>query len=198
MTEYTLIAGSLTLENPKVSRKTIDRAFVREHFGVDNSRLARIPELLGIAVPAMLQSNPGADLRTNLWLAMSFQKRLDWDQKNMKASLRMLRAMRLNCAKAGKLLALARPKTARQRERVALWQWAIRVLDFYAVHGPAWLKGEKPAASLAQMKPLAALTAKLLGQLYTGHTLLEEHQNRFESLEDYLQDRKVREGAVKG
>lgn len=198
LTEYTLIAGSLALKNPHVSRKAVDRAFVREHFGVNDLRLAQLPYLLGVSVPALLQSVPGTDLRTNLWLAKAFHKRLGKDQKNLKLSLKQLKILKTHCLKAQNLLKLARPRTARQRERVAFWIWAIRVMSFYAQHAPAWLNGEKPGASLKSIPPLAALSKRLLRRLYTDHTVKEEQQNRFGSLEDYLRGRKPWEGINSG
>lgn len=195
LTEYSLIAGSLALKNPQVSRKSIDRAFVREHFGVNDLRLARLPYLLGINVPQLLQARPQADLRTNLWLAQPFHERIEPDQKHLERVLSQLKALKVNCAKAEKLLKHARPATARQRERVTFWQWAIRVLGFYAEHGPAWLNGEKPVKDLKQIRPLAAFSQRLLRRFYTDHTLQEEQQTRFGSLLDYLQDRTVRKGS---
>ncbi|MDP2989707.1 MAG: hypothetical protein Q8O57_03985, partial [Kiritimatiellota bacterium] len=85
-----------------------------------------------------------------------------------------------------------------QRERVAFWQWAIRVLGFYATHAPAWLNGEKPVASLKGIRPLAALSARMLRRLYTDHTLKEEQQSRFGCLQDYLQGRDARKGPGAG
>ena len=194
LTEYTLIAGSLALKNPSVSRKAIDLAFVREHFGTDNLRLARIPYLLGVDVPNLLQARPISDLRTNLWLALAFHERIALDRKNLMRSLSQLKTLQAHSIEAENLLTLARPRTARQRERVAFWRWAIRVLSFYATHSPAWLSGEKPVASLQQIRPLAALSARILRRYYTDHTLKEEQQTRFGSLQDYLQSRKAQKG----
>ena len=53
---------------------------------------------------------------------------------------------------------------------------------------PRWLTGEKPAASLRAMKPLIALTERVLGKIYTQETVAEELQARFGSLADYLRD----------
>jgi hypothetical protein len=186
------------MKDPQVSRRTIDHAFVREHFGSNDLRLARLPYLLGVNVPRLLQSYPQADLRTNLWLAQAFHKRLEAERKNLGNALSQLKTLKVNCAEAEKLLKRVRPGTARQRERVAFWQWAIRVLGFYAEHAPAWLKGEKPAASLKKMQSLSTFSGRLLGRLYTEHTVEEEQQNRFGSLEDYLRGRAAREGAVGG
>ncbi|MFO7536080.1 MAG: family 20 glycosylhydrolase [Kiritimatiellia bacterium] len=186
LTEYTLLAGSLALKNPDVSRKEIDRAFVLDQFGVNDLSLARIPFLLGVAVPSILQAQPCADLRTNLWLAKAFEDRLEDDRKDLKGSLKQLKILKDNCAEAGKLLDRARPRSARQRERVALWRWAIQVMAFYAGYAPAWLNGEKPVAARKEMQSLSTLSTKLLGRLYTAHTLKEEQQNRFGILDEFL------------
>ncbi|MDP2991040.1 MAG: family 20 glycosylhydrolase, partial [Kiritimatiellota bacterium] len=106
LTEYALIAGSLTLKNPSVSRKAMDLAFVREHFGTDNLRLARLPYLLGVNVPALLQSYARSDLRTNLWLAQAFHERIETDRKNLKRALSQLKTLKANCIAAESLLTL--------------------------------------------------------------------------------------------
>jgi len=136
-----------------------------------------------VHVPALLQSLPREDLNTNLWLARSFHDRIEMDRGDLKHSLSRLKVLQANCVAADRLLTLARPRTARQRERVAFWQWAVRVLSFYATHAPAWLKGQSPASSLKDMRPLAALSDRLLRRLYTDHTVKEEQQNRFGWLE---------------
>ncbi len=188
LSEPALIAGGLALKNPRVGRSAIDRAFVREHFGSDDMRLARIPRLLGVTTPPFLHARPRSDLDTNEWLAAPFEERLTAARGNMAVSLRQLATLRANCRKAERLLEGVRPRTARRRERVALWRWAIRVMAFYAEHGPRWLTGEKPAASLRAMKPLIALTERVLGKIYTQETVAEELQARFGSLADYLRD----------
>ncbi|OGV64366.1 MAG: hypothetical protein A2498_02065 [Lentisphaerae bacterium RIFOXYC12_FULL_60_16] len=198
LTEYPLIAGSLALKNPNVSIQAIDEAFAREHFGVADAALAQIPLLLGTRVPTFLQTVARSDLKTNEWLALAFEKRLETARQNLAASLGQLATLRQNCARAEKLLGRARPRTARQQERVALWRWAIRILAFYAEHGPLWLKGEKPAQSLAAMKPLVTLTRRVLSRIYTPSTVAEEIQARFGSLADYLEGRHAREGQVSG
>lgn len=198
LTEYALIAGSLALRQPRAGSRAIGAAFAREHFGVKDARLGRVPLLLGTPAPAFLQTCARADLRTNRWLALAFEKRLETAQQDKAATLRQLRTLKTNCAKAERLLRLARPRTVRQRERVALWRWAIRVLGFYAAQAPRWLAGERPAASLRTMRPLVALTRKVLGRWYTPATVEEELQARFGSLADYLEDRHPREGTVSG
>gem|GEM_PF-2103689 len=198
LTEHSLIAGSMALRHPGVSGKAIDRAFAREHFGVADASLGQIPRLLGAPAPAFLQSMPLSDLKTNEWLACRFDKRLEQSRTDIALSLRQLSALRRNCEVAKRLLGRARPRTAYQRERVTLWRWAIRVLSFYAEHGPLWLKGEKPARSLTAMGPLVALTRRVLGRIYTDETVSEEIQTRFGSLADYLEGRAPRDGQVSG
>ncbi|MBI2441383.1 MAG: family 20 glycosylhydrolase [Lentisphaerae bacterium] len=198
LTEYALIAGSLALKHPRVPRRAIAEAFVREHFGVGDLRLARIPLLLGVQVPALLQTNARADVRTNQWLAQAFDKRLAASRHDRKNAERQLKTLKVNCIEAERLLRRARPRALRQRERVALWRWAIRVFGFYAAHAPRWLDGEKPSGSLSAMRPLIALTGRVLGRWYTNETLAEELQARFGSLADYLADRPAQEGTVSG
>lgn len=198
LTELALIAGSLVLMRPRVGRRAIATAFAREHFGVADARLARIPLLLGTPTPAFLQTHARADVRTNRWLALAFEKRLETARRDKAATLRQLRTLKTNGAKAERLLRLARPRTVRQRERTALWRWAIRVLDFYAAQAPRWLEGERPAASRRAMRPLIALTRKALGRWYTPDTVEEELQARFGCVADYLEGRPAQEGTVSG
>jgi hypothetical protein len=189
LTEPALIAGGLALKKPNVGLSAVDQAFVREHFGSDDKRLARIPRLLGVPAPPILHARPRTiDLESNRWVAQAFAQRLESTRTNLSLSLRQLATLRKNCREADRLLKAATPGTARQRECVALWQWAIRVMGFYAEHGPSWLKGEKPASSLKAMKSLIPLTKRVLGKIYTPETVADEIQTRFGSLADYLKE----------
>lgn len=193
-TEYALIAGGMALKNPGVSRRAIDTAFAREHFGKADPRLARIALLLGATLTGLLDSFPEFDPQTGRWPGVSYDKRIERFQRpeQARAYRRQLAALRQALAKADALLKQARPGTARQRERVALWTWARDVLGHFAAFGDQVLKpaGTHDPAALrrfrAQAVKLSARTAKTLAPLCTPRAMLDEQRTRFGVHLDYI------------
>ena len=195
-TEYGLIAGSMAMDNPTVSREQIDTRFAEDHFGVARADLARIPTLLGTSVYGLLDSIPGFDPKTGGWPGRDYANRLERINKNDESRAKFqqqIAALRKNVAEASDLLKLARPKTTRQKQRVALWTWARDVLQHFADFGDQVLiePGKHDPATLrrfrAAAQKLAKRTEKLLKPLYTPFTIDQEQQTRFGIHIDYIE-----------
>jgi len=197
VTEHILLAGAMTLDNPRTSRKAIDTRFAEEHFGQADAKLGRIPEKLAgqrfvhqwfAALPEM---NPDGR-----WFANPFADRVA-DLRGQASWLdlfrRLLPKQRKQLDEAKTLLARARPKTKRQKQRTAFWKWAQEVLVFCCDVGEQILLepgSHKPAtlrALIRRADVLADRTDQLLASWYTPRTLEEERQARFGTVIDWLE-----------
>jgi len=192
LTEYALIAGGMTMRNPRVSRREIDVRFAEEHFGVADPGLAEIPSLLGTQVRPYIEALPQFDPKTQGWPAAGYEDRLAGIRQDPGGFQSQLRRLRANIKRADALLAKAKPKTARQRKRVALWRWASETLSYFASVGPEVLvpPGRHDAGRLKRYRraaqALAGRTATRLGPILTERTMREEQQTRFGIHLDYL------------
>jgi hypothetical protein len=196
LTEPTLIAGGMAMANPAVTREEMDACFAREHFNVADPALARIPQLLGAPLTAIAESCPTFEPSSGHWLGGDFEARVAAARGNP-AFLAQARTLAANCRKAEALLQRARPRTARQRERVALWSWAAQSLAFYARFAPCAKRapGQKARTDIAAIRrraqSLQGETLRKLAPLYTDFTLVEESHARFGGLMGWI-DAQVR------
>lgn len=190
LTEQSVIAGGMAMSDPGVTRRAIDLRFTREHFGVADVKLAKIPALLGLTVDGCFESLPVFDAKTGRWPGQPYGDRLKarkWheDPAKRKVFVKQLRQVRRAVAQAEPLLAKAKPKTRRQKERVAFWGWGLDMHRHYADFAELTLQApgrhDRKALKrfLAQATKLAGRTEKLLGRWYTDHTMLDEMQTRF-------------------
>lgn len=185
LTEYSLMAGAMTMANPLVSRREIDARFADEHFGVADPKLAQIPLLLGVnCAGGMLGSLNDLDPRTGHWFGIDYTRRVEWAKSDPNA-LQSFADLKKNLHKAARLLSRARPKTPRQQERMRFWLWAHDVLAHFAEFGPQVLEepGTHDPKLLRRFRKravaLQAKTDRLLRPLLTDHTMVSEHQIRF-------------------
>lgn len=187
LTENILLAGAMTMKDAATDRRVIDRAFAKEHFGVNDPALARIPLLLsGIGQEFLyLQSLPRFDARTGRWPSPNYDTIVENARKNPARFRHALARFARDIRQAECLLKRARPRNARQKERVALWRWACKTLAHFAAFGPQLLlePGEHKRAELegfqANALRLAKETGELLLRIYTPRTVAEEQQSRF-------------------
>lgn len=194
VTEYALLAGAMTLADPPASRKAIDDRFAREHFGRGDAELAKVPQLLGRErlFMAVFASRPAMDPDSGRWFSLPYEYRLQRVNEDRRAFRRAVRNQRKNLASARKLLARARPGTARQKQRTRFWRWAADVLEHCCDVGEQMLiePGRHEPAEVRKLirraKKLAADTQTLLKPWYTPRTLQEERQARFGSQIDWL------------
>jgi hypothetical protein len=180
LTEHILLAGAMTMRNPDVSRRAVDTAFAREHFGVADPSLARIPLLLGASVSGLLDSFPCFDLRTGRWPGEELARRVELIRKDVPLFRRQLRVLRRNLRQAAPLLGRLRPKTPWQRERTRFWRWAAALLGLSAEFGPQLLRPPafRPVPP-AIVRSLSRETRLLLSRWYTVRTIEDEQQTRF-------------------
>ena len=192
LTEHALIAGAMTMNDPGVSRRDIDAAFAREHFGHDDPRLACIALLLGTPLRPLLDAHPVVQVDTGRWVGQDYAYRLEAIGRDVGAFRTHLARFRANVDRAAKLLATVKPRTARQRRRVALWRWAAEVLGHFAAFAPEVLGAAgthdvgRLRAFRSAAKRLDRRTTTLLRRLHTGPTLEDERQIRFGIHLDYL------------
>lgn len=193
LTEHALIAGAMTMKDPRVSRGEIDAAFALEHFGLADARLAKISALLGESVWGLVDSRPRFTGLPAAWYGLDAKGRIEYIQKDLPQFRRQLAALKRSIPRAEALLAKARPMSKRQKQRVALWRWAADVLKHFVELGPELLKapGKHDAKRLAALnksaKALAQRTEKLLSPIYTARTMREELQTRFGSQREFLE-----------
>ena len=193
LTEYGLIAGAMTMKNPRVSRKAIDARFAREHFGSPDPALAKIPKLLGRPLSGYLDSLAAFDPLSKGWPGLDYRVRIPLIKKNPEYPAALTK-MRSDIRLADKLLEKAKPVTPRQRERTRLWKWAGEVLYYFAEFGPQLLvrPGRHNMKTLKGYRErslkLAEKTRKVLSPIYTERTMGEEHQTRFGIHFDYLDE----------
>ena len=194
LTEYALIAGGMTMNDPNVSRRAVDAAFAEEHFGVADPAMAKIARLLGAPVTGYLEALPAFDADTGRWPGRGYDQRIEIVSRDVAKFRRQLARLQSNIARARPLLTKARPTTARQRYRVRLWKWASDLLDHFVEFGPEILKtpGTHDRAalrrSLTRAGRLGERTQALLGPLYTDRTMQDEQQTRFGTQEAYIRD----------
>jgi hypothetical protein len=195
LTEYSLIAGAMTLRNPHVSRREIDTTFASEHFGVADPQLAKIPQLLGKSTAmGLVESHCEIDTETGHWLAESYNSRREQMMREPKATRRSITILRRNAARARVLLERARPHTPQQHARIRLWWWAHDVLAYFAEFAPEMLKelGRHDPDRLQTYqhtaKTLARRTNRLLKPLFTDWTMITEEQTRFGEHLKYLHE----------
>jgi hypothetical protein len=180
------------MNDPGAGREAIDEKFSREHFGVGDPKLARIPLLLGSPVVELLESAPQFQPRDGSWPGAAY----DWREARIRADLqsyeRQRPAQQSALRQAAALLGLARPRTDRQRERVRLWRWALDVLAQYARFARRWPIGAEriTARQLTRWREeamrLQAATPGLLARIYTARTMRDEQQARFGVHIDWL------------
>ncbi len=134
------------------------------------------------------------DADTGLYPGRGYDYRLSIARYDPAAMTRACARLRGNLVKAEKLLALARPKTDRQRYRVRLWRWAHDVLRHFCDFGPQVLiePGAHDAAQLRRSRAAAVAlsrrTEKLLQPLLTDRTLQSEQQTRFGTHLEYINE----------
>jgi len=193
LTEYGLIAGGMTMADPRISRKEIDTRFAEEHFGNPDPTLAGIPRLLGNQLQGYLDSLAAFDPKSGGWPGLDYTTRIAIIRRNSNF-LKVLAKIRSDVRRANKLLEKAKPMTPRQRERTRLWKWAGEVLSYFAEFGPQLFvqTGKHDALRLKAFRKkagqLAKLTHKVLSPIYTERTMREEHQTRFGIHFDYLDE----------
>ncbi len=184
LTEYQLMAGAMTLANPAIDRAEIDTAFAEAHFGISDPEMARIPILLGQVRNPLVQSLPRIDLETGHWYATGYEDRIT-SLRNNPDPVKLFTDERVYLNEAAKLLERAKPRTDRQRERVALWKWAHETLSYLNEFGPQVLKEKGSHDSnelkhyLTRSEELKKRTDELIRPIMTDWTLEEEHQTRF-------------------
>jgi len=192
LTEHALIAGAMTMRDSGVSRRAIDTAFAEEHFGQADPRLAQIPVLLGTPLRPLLDADAVFQADTGHWLGRDYASRVARIGQDVEAYTSQLATLRANVRRAQKLLATVAPRTARQRERVRLWQWAAEVLDHFAAFGDQVLMApgthdvKRLKAFRSAAVRLARRTAKLVAPLHTAPTMDDEDRIRFGIHIDYL------------
>lgn len=187
LTENTLIAAGRTMQNPRCARTRLDREFSREHFGVADARLARIPFLLAAPVHsnALMRAWSMLDTETGRRPGAPYAVRVEEIRQDPDTFLRQIRVMRRNISRARRLLAQARPGTPRQRLRVALWGWAADSLEHFAEFGPQVLidPGDHDPDRLRVFRRralrLRTQAGRLLRPLYTNRTMQDELQTRY-------------------
>jgi len=185
LTEYSLIAGAMTMADPRSPRRRIDSRFAEEHFGTTDPGMARIALLLGTPLRGYLDSMPEFDPSTMGWPAKGYEVRRAYARENPREFRSASAKLRANVRRAKALLQKAKPRTPRQRRRVALWHWAARVLWHFAEFAPQMLL-EPAASDPAQLRTfrqraarLRTETARLLKPIYTDRTMRDEQQTRF-------------------
>jgi len=196
LTEHTLMAGAMAMQDATISRRAVDAAFAREHFGAADPKLARIPILLGRAGHGLpyLQSNPGIDAKSGRWPHRGYDAAVKAAQADPQRFRVALRGVKRDVGAARRLLARARPRTPRQRERMRLWHWACDVLEQLAGFGPQLLRapGEHEVQDLRGWRRraagLARETRQVLGRLHTPFAMLDEMQCRLGVQIDYIED----------
>jgi hypothetical protein len=194
LTELSLIAGGAAMADPGAPTSRARRQFAREHFGVPDPSLARIPRLLGAEAPDLIRAMPAMDPATGAWFGRGYEARVRRTGARPAGQLKQLARLARNVTQAERLLSKAKPKTARQRERVALWTWAAAVLGCFAQHRRLLLAGaadRDPAAAKAcrrDARKLARQTRALLRRIYTDRTVEGEVQTRFGTVLDHLEE----------
>jgi hypothetical protein len=200
LTELSLIAAAMTMKDPAVKRSAIDEQFSREHFGVADPKLARIPLLLGSPVSALLESAPRFDPCDGSWPGADCDWREDQIRSNPARFEQQRTEQQRALRQAARLLERARPRTEHQRERVRLWNWALGVLTHFAGFARSWPTGmdavtvPRIARWRREARRLQAETRKLLAPIYTARTIRDEQQTRFGVHIDRLDEELVRRG----
>jgi hypothetical protein len=193
-TEYGLIAGGMTLKNPRVSREAMDLAFAAEHFGMADARLVNLHRAMGSNIWSFTDSRPNMNPKTGQWPGKDYAIRLRDISRNIPGYWKGVRWLRSGLAKAAPLLAILAPRTARQKRNVALWKWAYDVLSCYAdladelLKAPGTHEVQVLKAYRTRLEKLADRSAKLLGRIYTERTMRDEQQTRFGGLIGWLDE----------
>jgi hypothetical protein len=195
LTEHSLIAGAMAMENPDVSRQEIDARFAAEHFGVTDPELARIPLLMGVGMAGyMTEARPRFHDDTGHWFATDYDGRAESIKAEPENALKSFDTMLANLDETLSLLQRARPTTAAQRQQVDLWRWAHDVLRYYAEFGPQVLKEpgthdlHELTAFRKRAESLADRTDRLLRPMLTDWTMIGEQQVRFGIHLEYLDE----------
>jgi hypothetical protein len=151
-----------------------------------------------------MQSLPRFDAETGRWPSVGYGQMVENAQKDPAGFRRALSKFAREIGEARKLLKRARPKSRRQRQRVAFWTWACETLSHFADFGPQLLiePGRHDVATLQAFRKkalgLAKKTGELLLQIYTPRTVAEEQQCRFGSHLEYIDRMEMMASTGKG
>jgi len=198
LTENTLIAAAMCMQNPGVTGKEMDFAFVEDNFGVSDTALARIPDILG---EAAAQANSVCNLtrmgltypEEDIGFVDDYAVRLKRQSGGWKGNAQISPAYEtlVRAAKeAQSLLDRAKPKTDEQKNRVAFWQWSIDTALLLGEYAP-WLTEEtipreKAKELLSKFESLEKQGTALLSEIYTAYSMDTDTRSRIGIHTDYL------------